>query len=151
MDEINPIPYLITFAILFLILLGVFTWALSIWYKEFQCGSNPNIWCNDDWTCARACTIEPVDDCFKNNNKPGLASCLYGPNSAAATACYIPPTDGDPNTPACTCPVLMTNTDNCFSGCPSGLSDVNALYGRNCCCSTNDPSCKGQDLCTSPS
>jgi hypothetical protein len=151
MDEINPIPYLITFAILFLILLGVFTWALSIWYKEFQCGSNPNIWCNDDWTCARTCTSEPVNDCFKNNNQPGLASCLYGPNSAAATACYTVPDSNDPNIPACTCPTTMENTSNCFSGCPSGLGSVNAPGGAVCCCTTTDPWCLPKDLCTSAS
>lgn len=137
--DTNPLPYSITFAILFLILLGILTWVLDVWYKQNQCALEPNIWCSDNWTCNNTCpTGLSVNECFINSGSTGLASCLYGPNAPGARICF--------NTPSgtgglsCNCPTNMTTqTNNCFSGCPQNLRSIPS--NANCCCNPSTPGC----------
>lgn len=156
----DPLPYIISFAILFLIALGVLTWVLSVFYKSYGCSYYPNIWCSDTWTCQSTCSsgfipgtrIVP-NPCFGSPGSSGsigptgLASCLFGPDSNTATVCFFAPTGGPPEGGtglSCACPAAMQgpNVLNCFNGCGLGLESVQQpTSGQNskfCCC--NDPS-----------
>src|SRR5690606_22735809 len=114
----NPLPYIITFGILVILTLAALTWMLQQWYRETQCVLDPNIWCSDQWTCNNSCpTGSSNNECFINLGPTGLASCLYGPNSAIATVCFTPPTGGTGT--SCNCPPeLVGITNNCLAGCP---------------------------------
>lgn len=150
----NPLPYIIIFAILFLIALGVLTWVLSVFYKSYGCNYYPNIWCSDNWVCQNNCTNGiitgtniPANSCFTNATVPGLASCLYGPNAPGATVCLNPPTNG-PSTGgtglACNCPTGMEGSQvmNCFNGCGSNLDSIQTPGTPVCCCNDpNNPNC----------
>ena len=133
----NPLPYIIVFAILFLVMLGVLTWALGVWYKESQCVLDPNIWCSDNWTCNTSCgTGYSGNACFVNVGSTGLASCIFGPGATGATVCLTTPsgTGGV----ACDCPDPMeAQTNNCFSGCGINFSDMNP--NTRCCCQPAPP------------
>lgn len=124
-DAVNPLPYIITFGILVIIALAALTWMLSQWYRETQCVLDPNIWCSDQWTCNRSCpTGYPGNQCFVNLGPTGLASCIFGPDAPGATVCLTPPTQGTGT--ACNCPASLTGIqNNCLSGCPLNLGDVN--------------------------
>lgn len=137
----DPLPYIIIFAILFLVALGILTWTLDMWYKQHQCALHPNIWCSDNWTCNNACTPgSAVSPCFVNLGPTGLASCLYGPNVAGATACIAPPSET--GGVACDCPTEMQGAQNCFVGCASKLSDIpGGSSGIPCCCCPNTAGC----------
>lgn len=141
-ETADPLPYIIVFAILFLIALGVLTWVLDVWNKQHQCAINPNIWCSDNWTCNTSCpTGSPYNACFVNVGPTGLASCLYGPNSEIATTCLNPPTGtGGTTATACSCVTSMQQTNNCFSGCASNLGSVTG--GATCCCAPGAPGCQ---------
>lgn len=134
----NPLPYIIIFALLFLVALGVLSWALSVFYKASQCNLDPTIWCSDNWTCQNACTLsnpddsntcqtsggQPVDPCFcKNINSSGgitgMASCI---TTAINSYCAASP---DPTTGDCACPAPINAASNCLKGCPNQLSQVN--------------------------
>lgn len=125
----NPLPYIISFAILFLIAIASVTWVLGVYYKANQCVLNPNIWCADDWRCNKApCFTGPsgaaVSHCFGDVTGPtGLASCLYGPKASGAQLCVTPPenTGGV----ACNCVPTMETAANCFMGCVQGLTGAN--------------------------
>lgn len=136
----DPLPYIITFAVLFLIALAVLTWTLDIWSKAHSCGLDPNIWCSDNWRCNSNCS--PADNfnpCFQHGTNPtGLASCLYGPNASGATACFVPPTSGITGL-SCDCPSGMENSTNCFSQCASNFGDMAPNTG--CCCCPGTPGC----------
>lgn len=135
----DPLPYIITFAVLFLVALAVLTWTLDIWSKAHECGLDPNIWCSDNWRCNSNCLpTDPYSSCFLNGtNASGLASCLYGPNAFGATACFVSPIEGTGL--SCECPIEMNNARSCFSQCARNFGDI----GRNssCCC------CPGTDDC----
>jgi hypothetical protein len=132
----NPLPYIIIFAILFLVALGVLTWALSVFYKASQCNLDPNIWCSDNWTCQTACPSTdpndpntcytplapngagPVDPCFCKNISPdggvtGMAGCINTQINNYCTA------------ESCACPDPIAGANNCLNGCPNTLGKVN--------------------------
>jgi hypothetical protein len=144
----DPLPYIIVFAILFLVALGVLTWTLGIWYKAQQCVLNPNIWCSDNWTCNTNCpTGYTGNACFLNaaTGSTGLASCLFGPNAPGATVCL--------NTPSgtgglsCDCPTGMASqTNNCFAGCSQNLGSV--ASESTCCCKPGMAGCKNTSIPT---
>lgn len=141
----NILPYIIIFSLLTLVALGAFTWLLGEWYRDRQCFTNPNIWCYDSWQCNTNCTIgTPAADtegCFTRATGPtGLASCVFGPTSALATLC-LTGNSGATADPACSC-VLPTSesANNCFAGCPEGLTGV--APGADCCCCPGAPGCK---------
>lgn len=158
----DPLIYVISFFILFVIALALLTWVLKVYYASYGCGYYANIWCGDTWRCKSACFGSgnnvtdtsgfPVDSCYGENSNvlgpTGLASCLYGPNSAAASLCYNPPAN-DPNSPACGCvsPLTSINAQNCFNGCASSLDDIPP--GVVCCCK-NGPNCTVGGECAPP-
>lgn len=163
-DNIDPLPYIIVFAILFIIALGVFTWFLGIFYKDHACTLYPNIWCSDNWTCTTSCTGsvnpqgKPVSVCFASIGSTGLASCLYGPNAPGATVCLTAPPLGPPTGGtglACSCPTGMSNSSvlNCFNGCAINLASVGQT-GACCCSDPSNPKCavgpdgKGTGICS---
>lgn len=142
------LPYIIVFAILFFIALGVFTWFLDVFYRDHACSLFPNIWCSDNWTCNTNCTGGrgpmnlPVSPCFTSVGVTGLASCLYGPDAPGATVCLkapkIGPTAGGTGL-SCDCPTGMSSTggtiiSNCFNQCAINLESIGQ---PTCCC--NDP------------
>lgn len=138
MADVNPLPYIIVFAILFILGLVALTWTLDEWYKSNRCADNPNVWCSDNWTCNTSCpTGSGYNVCFENLGTTGLSSCLFGPNSVTAALCYTTPT-GTTAT-SCDCTAGMQAANNCFSGCASNLSNVPESV--NCCC------CPGQAGC----
>ena len=61
----DPLPYVIIFAILFIIALISVTWLLDVQNKSTQCALYPNYWCADNWTCNNACS-----------GNTGISSCL---------------------------------------------------------------------------
>lgn len=137
----NIVPYIISFAILFLISLLVLTWVLDVFNKSYGCTYQPNIWCSDSWRCQNLCTTtsngKPVNSCFNQTfatGPTGLASCLFGPNSPGATACFFPPEGDDPTAVACDCPSTLkgTNVQNCFNNCARDTSSVGGT--ATCCC-----------------
>ena len=143
----DPLPYIIVFAILFLIALGVLTWVLNVFYKSYSCNFYPGIWCSDNWTCQTSCTGAlnpqnlPVSPCFSSVDSTGLASCLYGPDAPGAFVCFSTPTGGTPiggTATSCDCPANLdiSSVHNCFNGCGMNLSQIKER--GVCCC--NDPS-----------
>ena len=137
----DPLPYFIVFGILFIIALVALTWAISVWYRQFQCSIYPNIWCSDSWTCNSSCgnTRPDINTCFDNIQSTGLASCLYGPNAPGAHVCFAAPTGcSGSSCLACDCPTGMTNIPNCFSGCARTLSSVAGSQAKCCCKSGNN-------------
>lgn len=164
----DPLIYIIIFAILFLITLGLLTWVLDVYNKQHQCALDPNIWCADTWTCQNTCdnssgtcnatnpvtglTYE-VSSCFCTHatGTTGLASCLFGPDTQGATTCLNPGTGGETGTGDCDCPAgIQATQSNCFHNCYQSLSDLAHSQDpnqpvTNCCCNpttemqTNDP------------
>lgn len=146
------IPYIIVFAVLFIISLILLTWMLDVWYKSRTCQYNSEIWCSDNWICNTKATkqegaafstcpsssgendgpINIYSECFTEADKPGLASCLFGLTSHIATICGATASKDDKT---CGCPPadLYTETGNCLLNC------ANPNY--NCCC------CPGQTGC----
>jgi hypothetical protein len=153
----NPLPYLITFVILFIIACILLTWVLDVFNKETECGANPNIWCSDSFLCEKQCTIGSdnqcradaitkdaggqavvtnnaglVDPCYcqninNNGNVEGIAGCLFGPTGFNAQYCNSDPSAGGAS---CDCPLSSSTTQNCFSTCPTNRSE---LPKTNCC------------------
>jgi len=143
--EDNVLIYIIIFAILFYIILGVLTWDIYIYNQSYGCGYDPNVRCYNDWYCKTLCPVsQTYNSCFSQENAlgpTGLADCLYGPSSAAATLCLTPP-DGPPTGGtglSCDCIPQMTSTSvqNCFRGCRINLEASPDSNSRTCCC--NDP------------
>lgn len=141
-DTINPLPYVIIFAVLFLIALGALTWTLSVWYKENQCALNPNIWCSDNWICNNNCpTGSAFNPCFYNSatGSIGLGSCLYGPTAAGANICSTLPPGSSTGT-SCPCPSGIQNVNSCLAGCAQNIGSV--PNGTICCCQPGTPGCQ---------
>lgn len=143
MAKADPLPYVIIFAILFIVALIVTTWVIGTWYQSYQCASDPNIWCSDTWVCNTPCPTgtSEISPCYSMNAATGLASCLYGPNSMLATVCLTTaPTGGTgtTGTHVCNCPSLTANAQNCLAGCALSLAAVPS--GTNCCFK-NSPNC----------
>lgn len=133
----SPIPYVITFFILFLVMLGVLTWMLDALNKSKQCSINPNFWCYDTWTCNTPCPAQTlvngqyINSCFTNSGPTGLASCLFGPTSTVATVCFTPQADSISVTGPANCSCVNSSSINCFTDCPTNLSSFNSQ--SNCC------------------
>jgi len=153
---VDPLIFIIVFAILFVILLILTTYYLDLNNRLLGCQFKPNIWCFNDWTCpsqsggAPACEGKPVcpsdapptsncvNVCYTNNgtinslgqSATGLLDCLVGPNSQAAKVCGGVP--ANPNEPACGCDIATTNS--CFSNCPSGVKSDQGLNPDTVCC-----------------
>lgn len=161
----DPLLYVIIFAFLFLISLGLLTWVLGTFYKSHACGLYPNIWCSDEFSCTTPCTTtisgHTVNPCFGVTSyigSTGLSSCIFGPDAPGATVCFFPPTDGGT---ACACPPeLGGDVQSCFNGCPSNLSSIGE--GGACCCNdlnntrclvmvADDGSLVGTGICAPPS
>lgn len=132
----DPLPYIITFAILFVITMAVLTWALYEWYQSQQCGLEPNFWCSDDWVCGTGCTAGATGDapdtsaCFYSlqigsTGYQGIGSCLYGPESSIALSCGNHGQPAGSGVPLCAC-VIQAGANNCLSGCPTSLAGQNA-------------------------
>lgn len=139
----NPLPYIIIFAVLFLITMAVATWTLDLWYKANQCAIYPNIWCSNNWTCNNSCTggqTGQYNSCFYDygTGTTGLALCLMGPNSVQGQLCFNP--TGPTGSTSCDCVAPMQSANNCLAGCPQNL---NAITGNpTCCCNDpNNPNC----------
>jgi len=144
------LPYVISFAFLFLIALAVLTWALDVWHDANACILYPNVWCADDWSCNTPCeTGDPrnLNPCFQRSGTVGLASCLIGPTSTVATTCAIFPSgpsgSGNISDPACDCvanPQSPNQFQNCFQNCAQSVaaSDPN---NSQCCCCPQTPGC----------
>lgn len=142
-NSINPLPYVIIFAILFLVMLGVLTWTLGIWYKANQCAINPNIWCSDSWTCNNSCPSGiAASPCFNQVEPTGLASCLFGPNALGAKTCLNVTEEGGTS---CACPTGIATARNCFSGCAQSLSDL-STSNTECCCKIGAPGCPWTEI-----
>lgn len=140
---VSPLPYIVVFAILVIILILVITMAIYYWSKSHLCGTQAHIWCSDAYTCNTPCPAGSTghSPCFNSDNlkDTGLASCLYGPEAAGAKLCYAPPTTGT-NDLACECTVGMSDqTNNCLSGCAGKLGAVNPNAG--CCCKPGAAGC----------
>jgi hypothetical protein len=138
----DPLPYIIAFAFLFIIMLGTLTWTLDVWNKANACSGLPGIWCADTWTCNTAApcgTPTPVNICFNSNGTTGLASCLYGVDSELATRCFTPPTGGTGTSCDCIAP-LQASKFNCLAGCGTDFGPSSAL-GAACCCCPGAPGC----------
>lgn len=137
-QPIDPLPYFITFAVLFIIFLALFTWVLGVWYKSNQCSIQPNIWCSDNWSCNQ--NSSDGSPCFLTaTGATGLASCLFGPESAIALVCFNAPTGGTGGL-ACNCPTGMAvQTNNCLSNCPGTTAHINS--NTECCCTPGTPGC----------
>lgn len=155
----DPLIYIIIFAILFLITLGLLTWVLDVYNKQHQCVLDPNIWCADTWNCQNSCDSSGgpgtcvatnsttgetfgVSPCFctEATGATGLASCLFGSNAPGATICVNPGTGGETGTGSCMCPEgIQTTQSNCFHNCYQSLSDLANSQDpnqptTNCCC-----------------
>lgn len=140
---VSPLPYIIAFSILIIILMIVITMAIHFWSKAHLCGTQAHIWCSDNYTCNTPCEAGSTghSPCFNSGHlgPTGLASCLYGPDASKAKLCYTPPSTGT-NDLACECTPGMTDqTNNCFSGCPSKLGDINT--NTTCCCKPGTAGC----------
>ena len=132
----NPLPYVIVFAILFLVGLVALTWTLGVYYKANQCAIYPNIWCADNWVCNNTCGGGFTGNaCFGLSGSTGLSSCLFGPNSTTAQVCFQVPEAGL----SCTCTTGMQQTNNCFSGCAQDFASIAGT--TNCCCCPGKPGC----------
>lgn len=119
---------------------------LTYYYTQAHtCINNREIWCKDDWYCEKqtASTDKIYSKCY--SSKDHLASCLFGPNSAAATKCIDYSKDGA----ACPCVIpagsVKAKGTSCMAGCPSDLSK--ASKASVCCC---EPGIKGCPNTTMP-
>jgi len=126
----NPLIYVIIFAILFLVALGVLTWTLSVYYKSSQCALDPNIWCSDSWTCQNVCQLADPNTCLdQNGNSVNGCFCSNVTPSGGITGIAKCINDNINNycTPdACDCPSAVQQAGNCVNGCPTQASAINA-------------------------
>uniref|UniRef100_A0A6C0JXX7 Uncharacterized protein n=1 Tax=viral metagenome TaxID=1070528 RepID=A0A6C0JXX7_9ZZZZ len=107
--------------------LAALTYMMYEYSRYNQCTYNRKIWCSDNWRCEN--NSSQFNPCYTSATDPsGLASCLYGPDSVAASKC----TDG------CGCEDSYTGTPNCFSGCAANL---NTVVGSTACCCNSGSEC----------
>ena len=160
--DVNPLPYILVFAFLFLILLAILTYLLVQFKRLQSCQTNPGIWCDDSWTCSQSCTptIGPdgrpagrtlqggiVSVCFVNIKSTGLASCLFGPTADGATTCLGGP-ETQPGQTTCNCPLLTaTDPNSCLKGCPLSIGGV-APNVPCCFKGSTNPACAVQPTTT---
>lgn len=138
----DPLPYIIVFAIMVLVALGVLTWTLSVWYKTSQCAVYPNVWCSNNWTCNNSCAgTTGFNSCFTDygTGTTGLALCLMGPDSTQGQLCFQMPTGGTGDDVSCDCIPEIQKAQNCFSQCAQDFKSMGA--STQCCC------CPGTDGC----
>lgn len=140
----DPLPYIVSFFILFLVVLALLTWVIYLYKRSYECSTYANIWCWDDWSCNQKCQKDPsgtckaggkdVNSCFCDSQGRGLPSCLYGPDIPAAKVCYN--FDSDPL--ACECPDTMKGAQqqgtvtNCLAGCAANLKEGVVNAGSGC-------------------
>lgn len=136
------ILYSVIFYILFIVVLVLLTWYLTMNKKSLECSQVPNITCSNEWTCMTPCvsgsspsTLNPCffDDTLvgpdrtpwkddgSTNKQVGLPECLYGINSTLASSCYgVNFTEGTGGT--CPCSLTqMADSSSCLQGCPLQL------------------------------
>ena len=94
---------LIIQVIILCVLFFVFTYYYT---KSHTCMNNREIWCKDDWdyTKQTESTDKTYNKCYQQ--KDHLASCLFGPSSAAAVKCI----DYSKKGVTCSC-VMPAGTD----------------------------------------
>lgn len=139
----SPLPYVIVFAILTVILLIAITWLIDLTYKKASCQNNPDIWCSNDFYCNNVCPQEATNilgtqysSCFYDERatKPGfLHQCLFGPTSSVALGCFNPPDDGGiAKSCACPYPGAVGKPGNCFAGCElvPNISNCGTYIGK---------------------
>jgi len=157
----NIIPYIIAFAILFILALIVLTWMLDRWYKNRTCDNNPYIWCSDNWICETSADENGtcgdnngLNGCYKDATTIGLSSCLFGITSTSATICTTAGTSGTSGTTGITCPCAITKDnstydENCLIGCP--ISGQSLTSNPQCCCCPGTTGChfkSVEEFCT---
>lgn len=146
----NPIPYLIVFFILVIVLLAAITWAMYEYNKLSKCLFDPNIWCRTDWKCKNTCPNDQnVLNCYKGNLPQGttMTECIYKYITDELKGCYN--MNGNNQNPiACTCPI-PSDTQNCLSNCAMSINDLPESAKGACCC--KGPGCAQSTLCIPPS
>jgi len=142
----DPLPYIIIFAFLFFIVLGMLTWVLDLIFKQHSCSIYPNIWCSDNWTCNDSCpTGSNFNSCFNNIGPTGLASCIFGPDSIQGTLCLTVPSVTGGTATSCNCTTGMSQqTNNCLAGCPQTIGGINP--NTLCCCKPGSPGCPNEQI-----
>tara|TARA_Y100001936_G_C15576580_1_gene409877 strand:+ start:113 stop:502 length:390 start_codon:yes stop_codon:yes gene_type:complete len=114
---VAAIIYSIIIFILSIILLPIWYYTLYYYYQDYQCASNPNIWCWNDFTCQ---TPSQDSSCY-NLQSDSLPQCLYGADTPVAQNCLAENNENG----TCTCPQSLDDTtSNCFASCPVGRSNV---------------------------
>lgn len=112
--------------------------------KEKSCLNNREVWCKDDWYCNRQTSLNDklYNQCYQKRDH--LASCLFGPNSAAATKCV------DYSKIGAACPCVVSAGSNvakggsCLAGCPTSLSKSSKT--TVCCCIPGTKGCANKIL-----
>lgn len=137
------ILYSVIFYILFIIVLVLLTWYLTMNKKSLECSQVPNITCSNEWTCMTPCVSgsspSNLNSCFfddtlvgpnrnkweqdgSTNKQVGLPECLYGINSSLASSCTGVNFADNGHCP-CTL-TQMADPSSCLLGCqlqlPSG-------------------------------
>ncbi len=131
MDNPEAIICIVALVIGTVIIVALSTYVLKKYSKYYQCFNSTKVWCSDNWVCEVNSTPDSGhNECFQNATSTGLASCLVGPDSVAATICK----SGE----NCNCPDNYDGTNNCFSGCPTNLGNVE---GSTACCCEDGSNC----------
>lgn len=127
------------------VILCVLVLVLTYYYtKAHSCVTNREIWCKDDWYCAKqtSSTDKTYSKCYQK--KDHLASCLFGPKSDAAVACI------DYTKKGLACPCVVPAGDDakrgssCLAGCPTTIGKAS---GKSvCCCVPNTKGCPNKTL-----
>ena len=128
---INPLPYVIAFAVLSIILMVVVSWFITLDYSLKQCILEPNFWCSNQWTCETKCPQGSGKNACFTDAPSGLADCLFGPNSKVSNLC-----EWTENTGSLLCDCDVTNANNCFNNCPLAISQTSV-----CCCEPGKSGC----------
>ena len=155
----NPLPYIIVFAILFIIACILLSWVLYNFNKESECGGNQKIWCTDNFGCTNACNGDEnnctttgisADDGSGNSivtNKAGTVNTCFCQNKSTTTpgigvtnisSCIFGDPTGSgaqycnnpPNSEAGSCQCSLDGAPNCFNGC---ATNAEKLPTTNCC------------------
>ncbi len=131
MDNPEAIICIVALVIGTVIIVALSQYVLKKYSKYYQCLNSTKVWCSDNWVCETNSTPDSGHNaCFQAATSPGLASCLTGPDSIAATVCK----DGE----NCNCPDNYDGTANCYSGCPTNLDNV---QGSTACCCNDGSNC----------
>ena len=140
---VNPLPYVIVFAILVIALLVVLAWFLSLLNKNKECSYSPKMMCSNEWRCETNCpTGSNHNVCFENGTRNvGLAECLIGLGSTTNDYCQSRP-GVSIHDPFCDC--IVDSGLNCMSGCPRKFGDMTTPI---CCCVPGSAGCPATNEC----